>query len=115
MSHLAGRRLFVWSAVSRVLSNLIDRYGKPESILMDNGPEFTSKALDEWAYQNGVQLKFIAPGKPMQNGYIESFNGKMRDECLNEHWFITLADAQDILDTWRSDYNTKNPILLSMN
>jgi len=95
--------------VCRVLDHLIEQYGKPESILMDNGPEFTGKVLDEWAYEHRIRLDFIAPGKPMQNAYIESFNGKLRDECLNEHWFASLIDAQDILDFWRTDYNTQRP------
>ncbi len=61
---------------------------------MDNGPEFAGRALDAWAYAHGVTLRFIRPGKPIENAYVESFNGKFRDECLNEHWFVSLADAQ---------------------
>ena len=68
--------------------------GLPAAIRTDQGPEFTGKALDQWAYRNGVELKLIQPGKPMQNGYVESFNGKFRDECLNEHWFTSLTEAR---------------------
>ena len=76
---------------------------------MDNGPELTSRALDQWAYERGVRLHFIEPGKPQQNGYIESFNGKLRDECLNEHWFLTLAHARQTIEDWRNDYNQRRP------
>ena len=78
-------------------------------IVLDNGPELTSKALDQWAYERGVRLHFIDPGKPQQNGFIESFNGKFRDECLNEHWFLSLADARRIIEDWRIDYNQNRP------
>ena len=76
---------------------------------MDNGPELTSRTLDQWAYERGVKLRFIQPGKPIQNAFIESFNGRFRDECLNEHWFLTLADAQRITEDWRVDYNRNRP------
>ena len=76
---------------------------------MDNGPEFISKALDRWAYERGVKLHFIQPGKPTQNAYVESFNGKLRDECLNENWFTSLADAREKIETWRREYNTIRP------
>jgi putative transposase len=95
--------------VCRVLDRLVSHHGKPETLLVDNGPEFTGKALDEWAYQRGVRIDFIAPGKPTQNPYVESLNGKLRDECLNEHWFTSLADAPRILAAWRLDYNTVRP------
>ena len=95
--------------VCRVLDELVARHGVPESLLTDNGPEFTGKALDEWAYRHGVRQLFIAPGKPMQTPFIESFNGKFRDECLNEHWFFSLKDVRRTLDTWRLDYNTVRP------
>lgn len=75
----------------------------------DQGPEFTSRALDQWAYANGVTLKLIQAGKPTQNAYIESFNGKFRDECLNEHWFTTLAHARAVVSAWRRDYNEARP------
>lgn len=95
--------------VTRILDALIDLRGKPERLVMDNGPEFTSRKLDQWAYENGVVLDFIEPGKPQQNGYVESFNGKFRDECLNEHWFESLAEAQQIIEEWRIDYNEQRP------
>jgi putative transposase len=75
----------------------------------DNGPEFTGKALDSWAYNNKVQLDFIRPGKPIENAFIESFNGRLRDECLNEHWFISLQDAREKIAAWRVDYNGSRP------
>ena len=78
-------------------------------ITVDNGREFTGRAVDAWAYAHGVRLQFIQPGKPVQNAYIESFNGKLRDECLNEHWFTTLAGARVIVDAWREDYNSVRP------
>jgi putative transposase len=95
--------------VVRVLEGIVRFRGKPGAIRTDQGPEFTSQALDQWAYRNGVTLKLIQPGKPTQNGYIESFNGKFRDECLNEHWFSTLAEARAIVTAWRRDYNEHRP------
>jgi putative transposase len=95
--------------VVRVLEQVIRFRGKPAAIRTDQGPEFTANALDQWAYRNGVALKLIQPGKPMQNGYVESFNGKFRDECLNEHWFSTLAEARAIVASWRCDYNENRP------
>ncbi len=81
----------------------------PEAIRTDQGPEFTGKALDQWAYQHGVILKLIQAGKPTQNAYIESFNGKFRDECLNEHWIRDLSHARDLISLWRMDYNENRP------
>ena len=95
--------------VVRVLEDIVRFRGKPGAIRTDQGPEFTAHALDQWAYRNGVTLKLIQPGKPTQNGYIESFNGKFRDECLNEHWFSTLAEARPIVTAWRRDYNEIRP------
>ncbi|EPA0453159.1 IS3 family transposase [Vibrio fluvialis] len=83
--------------------------GYPASIRTDQGPEFTGKALDQWAYQHGVILKLIQAGKPTQNAYIESFNGKFGDECLNEHWFRDLSHARDLISLWRMDYNENRP------
>ena len=77
--------------------------------MLDNGPEFTSKALAAWARDSGVRLHFITPGKPTENGYIESFNGKFRDECLNRHWFLDLADSRVMIEDWRNDYNQARP------
>lgn len=86
-----------------------EEYGFPETIVVDNGPEFASKALHAWAYRRGIQLHFIEPGKPVQNAFIESFNGRLRDECLNQHWFRSLADARQIVEDWRLDYNRARP------
>lgn len=95
--------------VVRVLERLQDEHEAPERIMIDNGPEFTGKALDAWAYSQKVVLEFIRPGKPMENGYVESFNGKFRDECLNSHWFTSLADARYTIEEWRCDYNEARP------
>jgi putative transposase len=95
--------------VVRVLDQLVERHGPPRRITMDNGPEFTGAALDAWAYAHGVELDFIDPGKPMQNGHQESFNGKFRDECLNLHWFVNLEDARRIIGGWEVEYNTSRP------
>jgi putative transposase len=75
----------------------------------DNGPEFASQVLDQWAYERGVTLHFIERGKPVQNAYAESFNGRFRDECLNESWFTSLADARVTIESWRRDYNETRP------
>ncbi len=95
--------------VVRVLDRLCAQHGRPTTITMDNGPEFTGLALDAWAYREGVQLDFIEPGRPMQNGHLESFNGKFRDECLNQHWFTDLDDARHTIAAWREDYNRVRP------
>ena len=83
--------------------------GLPQTITVDNGPEFAGKVLDEWAYGHGIELDFIRPGKPVENGYIESFNGRLRDELLNTELFCTLAEAKEKLEAWRLDYNTQRP------
>lgn len=95
--------------VQSVLDRLSEMRGLPQSITVDNGPEFDSQVLDKWAYRSGVQLSFIRPGKPNENAYIESFNGKFRDECLNEHWFISMAHARGVIEAWRIEYNTERP------
>jgi putative transposase len=95
--------------VQGVLERLADTRGLPKSITVDNGPEFDGQVLDKWAYRRSVQLSFIRPGKPNENAYIESFNGKFRDECLNEHWFINLAHARSVIEAWRIEYNTERP------
>jgi putative transposase len=95
--------------VALALSQAIAERGTPVSITVDNGTEFASKAMDVWAYQYGVQLDFIRPGRPTENGYIESFNGRLRDECLNVEVFFTLADVRDKLEHWRQDYNQVRP------
>jgi putative transposase len=95
--------------VARVLDRLSFLRGLPEVITIDNGPEFAGRALDAWAYKNNVKLDFIRPGKPVENAFIESFNGKFRDECLNENWFLSLHDAKQIIEAWRIDYNRYRP------
>ena len=95
--------------VTRVLDRLAVDRGLPELITVDNGPEFAGRILDAWAYTHGVRLHFIEPGKPVQNAYIESFNGRLRDECLNEHWFMNLPAARNIVERWRDDYNAVRP------
>ena len=95
--------------VARVLDRVALTRGLPDVITVDNGPEFISKALDLWAYENSVKLRFIQPGKPVQNAYIESFNGKFRDECLNDNVFVNLHSAQKIIENWRKDYNSERP------
>jgi putative transposase len=97
------------AAVVRVLEQVIDERGQPAEIVMDTGPELTSRRLDQWAYARGIQLCFIEPGKPVQNAVIESFNGRLRDECLNQHWFTSLGDARQIIEAWRIDYNQVRP------
>ena len=100
---LGGRR------VVQVLQRLIETRGTPNMLITDNGPEFISRVLDAWAYGHGIQLHFIDPGKPNQNAYVESFNGRLRDECLNEHWFASLGHARQLIETWRLDYNAVRP------
>jgi putative transposase len=97
------------SRVAQVLERLAGERGSPTQIVLDNGPELTGKALDQWAYTRGVDLRFIAPGKPVQNAFVESFIGRLRDECLNQHWFLALADARRTVETWRCDYNQVRP------
>ena len=95
--------------VARVLDRLIWLHGKPERIVMDNGPEFTGGKMLEWSDRTGVFLDFIAPGKPMENAICESFNGRFRDECLNENWFSDLEHATGVIEEWREDYNRRRP------
>jgi len=96
--------------VVEVMEQLKTRYNrKAERIQVDNGSEFISKALDKWAYENELTLDFLRPGKPTDNPFIESINGIFRDECLNTHWFLTLKDAQEKIESWRYDYNTFRP------
>jgi len=95
--------------VVRVLERLRARGRRPAKIQVDNGPEFISRALDQGAFEQGVALHFIDPGKPTQNAYIESFNGKFRDECLNENWFLSLQEARMKIEAWRKDYNQVRP------
>ncbi len=95
--------------VRAVLQRRAETRGLPTSITVDHGPEFEGQVLDAWAYSSHVRLSFIRPGKPNGNAYIESFNGKFRDECLNEHWFVTMAQARRVIETWRAEYNTERP------
>jgi putative transposase len=95
--------------VVAVLDELALTRGLPERIVLDNGPEFHSKALDAWAHRRGVSLQFIRPGKPVENAFIESFNGRLRDECLNQHWFLSLADPMRTIESWRESYNNDRP------
>ena len=95
--------------VVRVLDRLREMRGTPAAIQVDNGTEFTSRVVDQWAYQNQVALHFIERGKPTQNAFIESFNGKFRDECLNQNWFVDLRGAREMIEAWRVDYNTARP------
>jgi len=95
--------------VQAVLDRLADTRSLPKSITVDNGPEFDGQVLDKWSYRRGVQLSFIRPGKPNENAYIESFNGKFRDECLNEHWFLSRAHARSFIEAWRIEYNIERP------
>jgi putative transposase len=95
--------------VTRVLEQLAASRGLPQALRTDNGPEFCGRALLTWAYERGLTLRLIEPGKPNQNAYVESFNGRFRDECLNEHWFTSLAHARAVIETWRREYNEERP------
>jgi putative transposase len=100
---IPGRR------VVAVLERMAKMHGLPQVITTNNGTEFTSRALDEWAHRNGVKLDFIRPGKPIENAYIESFNGRLRQECLDENWFTSMEDAREKIEAWRVDYNEHRP------
>lgn len=104
----AGFRM-TGETVSQVLDRVLSTRVVPRSITVDHGTEFQSRALEDWAYRRGVQLDFIRPGKPVENAFIESFNGRLRDECLNVHQFASLAQAQAIIEVWRCDYNRQRP------
>ena len=95
--------------VVRLLDELADQHGLPEEIVMDNGPEFPGRALFAWSARTGVRLRFIQPGKPIQNAFVESFIGRFRDECLNQHWFGSLAEAVRVIEAWRQHYNRERP------
>lgn len=101
--HISGRQ------VSRFLSQLIEQRGAPKKIICDNGTEFTSKAMFFWSKETSVQLGFIQPRKPTQNAFVESLNGKFRNECLNQRWFRTLDEAKYEIDLWREHYNKVRP------
>jgi putative transposase len=96
--------------VKRVLEGVVQKRGeRPEEIRVDNGPEFVSNILTEWCRTQQIKLSYIQPGRPMQNGHVESFNGKLRDECLNQHWFVTLSQARLIVAAWQRHYNEERP------
>jgi len=100
---IGGQRL------TRMLDEVCARRGHPQVIRSDNGRELTGKAMLTWAHRHGVTLRQIEPGKPNQNAYVESFNGRLRDECLNEHWFVSLAHAQAVINVWVREYNEERP------
>ena len=101
--HLGGQ------VVAEKLSLVAQERSKPKKIRVDNGPEFTSKKLDQWAYLNEVELDFSRPGKPTDNAFIEAFNGRLREECLNQNWFLSLEDAREKVEAWRQEYNRNRP------
>lgn len=106
---LGARFSFSGQTVAEILEAWVAEHGAPASITVDHGTEFTSRALEAWAWHRGVKLDFIHPGRPTENGHIESFNGRLRDECLNVHQFMSLEHAQQIMDAWRNDYNHERP------
>ena len=95
--------------VGQALDRVLGEGPRPRSITVDHGTEFQSRALEDWAYRRGVQLDFSRPRKPVENAFIEAFNGRLRDECLNVHQFQSMADAQAIIEAWRVDYNQRRP------
>jgi len=95
--------------LTRILDQLAIDRGLPKALRTDNGPEFCGRAMLTWAHERGVDLRLIEPGKPNQNAYIESFNGRFRDECLNEHWFTSVGQAQVVIEAWRREYNEERP------
>lgn len=104
----AGQQLSGDHAVE-ALEEVCQRRGFPKTVPVDNGPEFISHSLDWRAYWNQLELDFSRPGKPTDNAYTESFNGKLRGECLNQHWFMSLADAREKIEPWRKEYNQRRP------
>ena len=95
--------------VIRALEQASELYGLPRSIIVDNGPEFAGRLLDAWCHEHGIELIFIRPGKPVENAYAESFNGRVREECLNQHAFESVSHARSVIEAWREDYNTTRP------
>ena len=95
--------------VTRVLDQVVAERGLPKVIRTDNGPEFAGRTMADWAAKRGVELRFIQPGKPVQNAYVESFNSRLRDECLSQHWFASLGHMRSVIDAWREDYNHHRP------
>lgn len=97
------------AVVARQLESIARSRGLPAAIIIDNGSEFTGRAMDSWAFEHGIKLDFIRPGKPQENAFIESFNGKFRSECLSENWFVSLEDARRTIAEWKDDYNNERP------
>ena len=95
--------------VAEAVERVAARRGPPCLVKLDSGPEFVSKVLDRWAYERGVTLDFSRPGKPTDNCFVESFNGRFRDECLDTHWFLSVEDARTKIEAWRRDYNASRP------
>jgi putative transposase len=106
---LVADRSLTGLKVAAALSTVLERRPRPDAISVDNGTEFVSRAMDAWAYVHGVHLDFIRPGRPVETAFIESFNGRLRGECLNSHVFGNVAEAQALLDAWRDDYNRVRP------
>ena len=106
---LTPRANFRAFQVTEALDALAQLRGRPKSLREDNGPEFAGRVLDQWAYLNGVEIDFSRPGKPTDNAYIEAFNGRLRAECLNASWFLSLADARERIEDWRCHYNEDQP------
>ena len=102
---IAPDRAISGAYVTRILDGLKRERGLPRVIRSDNGREFCGRTMAVWAHENNVALRFFEPGKPNQNAYVESFNGRLRDECLNEHWFTSLPHARSVIEEWRRDYN----------
>lgn len=100
---------FPGKRVVEALDRAVERFGLPKTICVDNGPEFVGRALDLWAHQKGVKLQFYRPGKPTDNAMIETFNAKVRAECLNQNWFESLEEAQKVLELWREQHNEERP------
>lgn len=106
---IAPERAMGGIVLTRILDRLAVSRGLPKAIRTDNGKEFCGRAMLAWAHQRGIRLYLIEPGKPNQNAYIESFNGRFRDECLNENWFLNLRHAQAVIEAWRREYNEERP------
>lgn len=104
----AGQK-FRGENVVQVLNRLVAQRGAPRHVFVDNGSEFTGRLMDMWAYHHGVRIDFSRPGKPTDNCFVETFNGSLRDECLNVHWFGSMAEANGVLEAWRRDYNESRP------
>jgi putative transposase len=106
---LAADQSLTGEKVAQALEPVVTQRGAPHSITVDNGSEFASRAMEAWAYRHGIHLDFIRPGKPVENSFIESFNGRLRDECLNVEVFFTLEDVREKLVRWQADYNRLRP------